>query len=385
MKRLLCLMLMGCQLLLTGCLQGAPLDSFCYVLDIGVERGENLPYRFVFLLNRDAGEEEGRGNTTLVQAEERSLFDAIEALSGTLPAQLSFERTTLMAFSRDLAEAGEIRAITDGALGRLKIRHNIRVIVVETDMEETFLGLISNDDPSLNRLKSNVKRYERNYGFVEDWGLNRMLEAFKNETGDALLPYCGKNDGLPRADMAGGQAYPYLGGRLLGEGQLGSTLCGSAVFAQDRMVGLLSGQHTMLVLMAKGTFFQGHAQIPFRGETVNVALYALKKPRRRMEGNTFYCTLTLEADVEQPLQVDAPSGELIEAIRTHLQGELCRVFEATKAAGADVFCLGEEAIGSFQTTKAWEAYAFSSHLQQMEAAFDVNVKLSHAPKDPALE
>ena len=170
MKRVFALLFLLFLLLLTGCLGGVPLDKYCYVLDVGVERGDTLPYRFVFLLNEDtaAGGEDGggKGQVSMVSAEEKSLFAAIDALAGALPAQLSFERTTLLAFSRDLAEAGEIPAIIDGALSRLKIRRNVRVIVVGSDMREAFQGLVSEGDPSMSRLKANVTLFEENYGYV---------------------------------------------------------------------------------------------------------------------------------------------------------------------------------------------------------------------------
>ncbi len=235
MKRIVALLLLLALLPLGGCLGGVSLDKYGYVLDLGVERGDVMPYRFVFLLNEDtagSGEEgEDRGRVSMVSAEERSLFAAVDALSGALSAQLSFERTTLLAFSRELAEAGEMEKIMEGALSRLKIRQNVRVVVVEDQMQEAFRGLISQGDPSMNRLKTNVKLLEENYGYVEDWGLSQVREAFENDTGDALLPYAGLTGGPMVPDMAGGEVYPYLGGSLLGEGQIMTSLCGSAVFS----------------------------------------------------------------------------------------------------------------------------------------------------------
>ena len=207
MKRCFAFLLALCLCLSAGCLGGVPLDQYCYVLDLGVERGDVMPYRFVFLLNEDTatgGEEgDGKGQVSMVSTEEKSLFAAIDALSGALPAQLSFERTTLLAFSRELAEAGEIGAITDGALSRLMIRQNVRVMVMEGDMGETFQGLVSQGDPSMTRLKANVRLFEENYGYVEDWGLNGMREAFHTRTEDALLPYAALTGGALEEDMAG--------------------------------------------------------------------------------------------------------------------------------------------------------------------------------------
>ena len=389
MRRAAIILLLLGLLLGSGCLGGVPLDKYCYVLDLGVERGDTLPYRFVFLLNEDTaggGEEEsGRGQVSMVSAEEESLFAAINALAGALPAQLSFERTTLLAFSRELAQAGEIESIATGALSRLKIRQNVRVIVVEKDLRSAFQGLVSEGDPSMNRLKTNVKLFEENFGYVEDWGLSRVREAFSNDTGDALLPYAGLVGGPLQPDMVGGQVYPYLGGGLLGEGQIKTSLCGSAVFAGDRMAGVLSGQHTMLVLMAKGTFQTGHLRLPWKGTELDMALYVVGKPKRSWQAGTFTCEITLEADLEHPAQVEADSEELIAAAESYLEEELEQVFRATAAAGADVFSVGRDAICTFYSWDSWRAYGFARRLKEVEPDYRVKVKLSHSPKDPALE
>ena len=389
MKRIVVAFLLLVLPLSGGCLGGVPLDRYCYVLDLGVERGDAMPYRFVFLLNEDtagSGEDGGdRGEVSMVCAEERSLFAAIDALSGALPAQLSFERTTLLAFSRELAEAGEMEAVMAGALSRLKIRQNVRVIVVEEDMRGAFQGLVSEGDPSMNRLKTNVKLFEENFGYVEDWGLSRVREAFSNDTGDALLPYAGLVGGPLQPDMVGGQVYPYLGGGLLGEGQIKTSLCGSAVFAGDRMAGVLSGQHTMLVLMAKGTFQTGHLRLPWKGTELDMALYVVGKPKGSWQAGTFTCEITLEADLEHPAQVETDSEELIAAAESYLEEELEQVFRATAAAGADVFSVGQDAICTFRSWDSWRAYGFARRLKEVEPDFRVKVKLSHSPRDPALE
>ena len=389
MKRIVALLLLLALLPLGGCLGGVSLDKYGYVLDLGVERGDVMPYRFVFLLNEDtagSGEEGAdRGRVSMVSAEERSLFAAVDALSGALSAQLSFERTTLLAFSRELAEEGEMEKIMEGALSRLKIRQNVRVVVVEDQMQEAFRGLISQGDPSMNRLKTNVKLLEENYGYVEDWGLSQVREAFENDTGDALLPYAGLTGGPLAPDMAGGEVYPYLGGSLLGEGQIMTSLCGSAVFSGKRMVGVLSGQHTMLALMGKGVFRAGHLRLPWKGTELDLALYAVGKPKRSWREGVFTCEIALEGDLEQPARAEADSKELIAAVERYLTEELERVFRVTAAAGADVFEVGRDAIRAFRSYDSWRAYGFSQRLKDAAPAFSVKVKLSHSPKDPALE
>ena len=171
----------------------------------------------------------------------------------------------------------------------------------------------------------------------------------------------------------------------MGEGQIKTSLAGSAVFAGERMVGVLSGQHTMLVLLAKGGFRAGHLRLPWKGEELDLALYSLGKPSRSWEEGTFTCKIRLEADLENPSQVDASSEELIAAAEAWLTDELERVFRVTAAAGTDVFEVGREAICVFRSWDSWRACGFSTQLQEIRSVFRVRVKLSHSPRDPALE
>ena len=57
----------------------------------------------------------------------------------------------------------------------------------------------------------------------------------------------------------------------------------------------------------------------------------------------------------------------------------------TARAGADVFEVGREAIRGFHSWEAWQRYGFAALLKDVQADFRVKVKLSHSPRDPALE
>ena len=39
--------------LCAGCIEDLPLDAYSYVVNIGIERGDTLPYRFVFVMNQE--------------------------------------------------------------------------------------------------------------------------------------------------------------------------------------------------------------------------------------------------------------------------------------------------------------------------------------------
>lgn len=151
------------------------------------------------------------------------------------------------------------------------------------------------------------------------------------------------------------------------------------------MVGVLSGQHTMLVLMAKGTFRAGHVSLPWGEGTIDLALYALNRPKRSWSRGRFGCEVFLEADLEDPTRLDVDARELIDAVQGYLAAEMDRVFRATAWAGADVFGVGREAIRTFHSWEEWAAFGSTGWLRDVEATFTVRVKLSHSPHDPALE
>lgn len=108
-------------------------------------------------------------------------------------------------------------------------------------------------------------------------------------------------------------------------------------------------------------------------------------PSRSWSPGVFTCEVTLEADLESPARVDADSKELIAGLESYLTNELQRVFAAASQAGADVFQVGKEAIRHFSTWEAWRAYGFADRLKDTRADFRVKIKLSHSPRDPALE
>lgn len=256
--------------LCAGCIEDLPLDAYSYVVNIGIERGDTLPYRFVFVMNQEEGAdkasegETGEKKLMILSAEARTLREAAATLVSAVPSQLNFERTSLLALSRELAEEGDFAGLEDMAFGRMKLRENMRFVVAEGKLEEVFSGLMSQADPSMSRLKTNVIHYERQEGLTRDCTLRELLESAQSRVYDAMTIYCGINDASPKEDMVGGESYPYVGGAMLVAGELGTTIGGTAVFSGKKMVGILSGQHTMLVRMARGNFPEGSCGSPGR-------------------------------------------------------------------------------------------------------------------------
>lgn len=390
MARLTALLLALMLLLVSaGCLRAVPTDEYSYVIDLGVEKGEVLPYRFFFMINNPSGgsgESASKENVSVISAEARDLYEAVDTLAGSSPNQLNFARTTLLLFSRELAEAGAIADIIDVTYGKLKIRESCRVMIAADDIQAVFEGMVSSADPSMTKIKVHMAKYAEAVGVVPDVTLGQMLEAFASKTHDIALAYCGVNTGVPIPDMAGGDSYPYLGGSLLTKGLLKTSIGGCAVFRGERMVGVLDGQHTMLLQMARDEFTSGRVVIPFRGTELTFTLYKNAVPRVAVEGDTAVVHVGLEAALERPIRLpDADREELETAIAEYLSGRAEQVFAAVQGVGSDVFGFGCTAVKRYTDMGAWRLCDWDGAYRELSCSFVFTVKLSHDPKNLALE
>ena len=99
MKRVLIwLLLLGVALGQVGCLRSQSVDESGYVLAIGFDEGDLFDYRISFAVQK-IGMESNEPKTegfSLHTAEAETLYEAIETLTGSLPHQLSFARTTMI-------------------------------------------------------------------------------------------------------------------------------------------------------------------------------------------------------------------------------------------------------------------------------------------------
>ncbi len=382
----LCLTLL---LVCAGCLNAVATDEYSYVIDIGVEKGETLPYRFIFMINNPsggAGESASKENVTVIQAEARDLYEAIDTLAGSLPNQLNFARTTLLLFSREIAEDGKIPDLINLTYGKLKIRESCRVMIAASDIRPVFDGMVSSADPSMTKIKAHMAEYSDGTGFVPDATLGQMLEAFESKTHDVVIGYCGINTGALIQDMAGGDSYPYLGGAMLSEGQLKTSIVGSAVFADDRMVGILDGQHTMPIQMARGEFRSGRITMPYENGDLTLTLYKNGAPEIQVQDGEAVVRIGLEAALERPLRLPGTDRVTLEAaVAGFLSHQAEKVFSAVQQADSDAFGFGQTAVKRFSDMGAWRLYDWERAYRQLAVSFQFTVKLSHDPYDLALE
>lgn len=383
MRRKLVLCLMTAAFFCTGCMQSLSIGDYAYALYIGVEEGTSLPYKVTFLVAMPNGSSADSSSISLntVTAEARTLFEAMETVHAGLPSRLNFSRVSSMVVQEELMQDGRFLSFTDFALGKLDLWLNLRVLVTADPVTDVLNGIITDSDPSLSKLKQNIGVLAERSGITVDVSFSEMMEQFDSKTGDAMLAYCGTAAYRVREDLTGGNSYPYLGGNVLTESLLKTSILGAAVFDGDRMVGVLDGQHTMLVQMVNDRFERGRVLLQLDDGTLLTAyLYRLSAPKIEFSMDGACVSITLEADIEQPEYVPLEKRDAFQAmLEERLETELSHVLKSLQEHNSDAMGFGRYAVRSFDSTAAWEAFDWKAVYRSLPVSFSVNVRLSGNP------
>ena len=372
------LLFLACLLVLTACLPALPPEQYVYVLHVGVERGDELPYCVVLLVTqaKPGTGEESASKLQVLSAEARSLPEAVVVFSAGMPYQLNFSRVSLLVLSRELAESGEVLDVMDISFAKLNLSPHINMSVTESSMVELFEGMLSESDPGLSKLTLNRRYHYERMGMTVNNSLTGLMESRQSRAFDMIYTLSNLDPNGARRDMVGGEVYPYLAGALPAESVNKSADMGTAVFSGEKMVGTLSGQHTMLVLIGTGNFKSGRLLMPFGDDWAAIALRPLGSPKIWLEGESASLSVRLEAELEKPSLMERCSqGELERLIGEHVAIEMAHVFEAVQAADSDVFGFGKTAIRQCGAIGEWQSGAWRQTYQKLHVSFLVEIRL----------
>jgi len=359
-------------LFMAGCLPALPPEQYVYVRHIGIARGQELPLEVTLLISqaKPGTGEESAGALQVLSAEAHSLPEAAEVLAAAMPYQLNFSRASLLVFSRELAEGGQIPEISGS---KRDLSPHVSLSVTQSDMAELFEGMLSESDPGLSKLTLNRKYSHERAGMTVAGNLTGLMESQQIRTFDMLCTLTNANTGQPQRDLVGDELQPYLAGALPIKSVLKTEDMGAAVFSGSKMVGLLSGAHTMLVQIGTGDFKSGRLPIPIENERQSFWLHSKGKPKVRLAGESATVTVRLEAKSEKPLQWS--KNVLKQAIGTYLATEMTRIFEAAQAADADVFGIGRAAKRQCGVMGEWDSSAWRERFAGLRVSFSVDIAI----------
>lgn len=398
MKRILALILIAVLLLpIAGCMEARSMEDFGYVVGIGFDPGKTMPYKISLMLQRaQAGQAEGNDNGTIeiFSAECRGLLEAVETISSSLPFILDFSRTLMFVFSQELASReGAVEDLMSVSFPRLRIRYNAMVSIALSSAADVFEGLKTDIEPNLSKIHKNYLLYSKTSGLVPLMNVMALHEAVNERYEDALLMVCGvtgKDSSNPPPVLVETEDYAYIGGSMQIKSDMKASLAGSAVFSGSRMIGILDGQHTQLMLMARGDFQEGRIRLKDAGgKDVNFFVIAKGKPRFSLTLEpkpSASVSIPLRAYLEQPEDM---SEEEINEVKARLEAQieegLTELFYACRAQGSDAMGFGRYAVKLFSKQEAWRDYDWQAAYAALEATFAVEIDMDRTAAKSELE
>ncbi len=388
------LLLVISLLSLTGCWSMRETDEIAYVLIVGFDKGEkdNLVLTLSIANPRTAtgGGGGGGGEETtreIVSVETIGPLAMLDLLNTAIDRRIYLQHAKAFIFSEDLAREGIGRWLS--ALMRFReIRGNSEVFICRGKARD----LIQKTSPFLEL--SPAKQFELIRKMSEIHGLyptTQLIDLYldtKSHAKQAVLPLAAIHEGefelaKPGHERGLGE---YLAGEVPVAGKSKVQFTGTAVFREDKLVGLLDGQDTRYFLMLTGHFGSGYMGIkdPLDGSgDIGLRVRQGQKPKYRTgideDGNV---AIDVELFLEPEITASYSANDFE---RTDLKPILEEAFSKQTEQGchnlikrtqdelrADIFGFGEKVKRKFLTVQTWEEYKWLERYP--EAQVNVSVR-----------
>jgi len=392
------LLLLMLPAILTGCWDRRELEELAFVLMLGVDKGTQDRFNVTAAIavpsrmaggGKESGGAGGESPYLLTSVEGPTVLGALSLISGYVDRQLSLDHTMAVFLGEELAREGALQAMD--TLIRFRESRRTTILVVTEGKAAEFLAQIKPE------LESNPQRYlekiSANYqvtGLLPATGqVQNFIAKVNTKYGNPVTFYAAlkqEQNRESRTDRQSESPFSVMAGDLPRTGGPNIEMMGSAAFKGDKMVGILSGEETRLLLMLTNWFERGIFSVPDpRDPELDITLEIRKgRPARiqvdisgsrprisgriRLEGHVL--SMPVETDYTEP-QFQA---ELESEFADFLEGEISHLIQKTQKWETDIFGFGHVAARQFATIQDWENYNWPKHYP--EAEVDVSVEMT---------
>lgn len=408
-----------------GCWDHRELEDQAFILALGVDRGQGGYYdvsaRIAIPRNIAPGGGGGPGGggdgggkaSDLITVRAPTLEGALNLLGPLVGRRISIAHMVTVVIGEDVAREG----VNPVLLGLLRFREARRTVLLNVALG-TAREAMQKEEPPLDkdpaRYVFKITETTRFNALVWESLLHTFSIATEALDRDPIALVKGINPKVSgrSADSGGQDQGPPTGG---GSGDEGSFRAGEmprkggnpvealgvAVFRNDQMVGVLTGDETRILLAIRGEFGRSIFSIPdpeVKGQFVAVELRRGRRPQFRVSIQDGMTSIREDIYLEGDL-LAVPSGidytkpekmvELERQIEAHL-GDQARalVEKAQREFRADSFGFGQSVKRKFRTRKDWREFRWLSKFPEADVSVSFKVKLRRvglqlAPTTPA--
>lgn len=378
-----------------GCLGPKQMDEYGYVLSIGIDKGKQKKYLFSFML-QDTTAQSGESMDTqspavILGAEGDTIFESITTLVAGLPYELSLTRTNVIIVSDEVARKGEMGDLLSVAFGALYIRPSVKMIVVLGKAMELQKGLQSPNSPNLTKLLYSVMQNYQQEGIIPMMNYTLFTEAITTERFDAAMPLCRMDENIDaqqkaeRKEQAGEEPSKENAGSstegIQRYGGMSTYAMGAALFDGKRMAGVLNGEETKYLIMARGELERAYITYSYPdGNLLAIRLTQWKKPKITMETKSLrahvevYLTCDIDLDTSGEAEAKWEQGTK-DVLGAFIVSRLEGMFTLCQGLNSDAVGFGREASRFFIDGAKWKDYNWKARYPQLQVDFSAVLRL----------
>lgn len=378
---------------LAGCWNRTEVEENAYVLAIGIDRGESMPYNITAAIARPAaiaGKDGGGDQPPLVitSIQAPSLTGAISMINSYTGRIINLTHLTALFVSEEMAREEGVPLI-DELLRYRETRRTIFLVVTRDDAS-TFLEEMK---PAIERnpiryLEQITYHYQRNAMMPADGQINSFAMKLDVNYAQPLSYYAAIVDAEEQLDTetVSDQAEAgFRAGELPRKGGTNIEMIGAAVFRRQQMVGVLTGDEIRHVLMLQDRFRQALVSFKDPRDPNSFVSVRLSRGRPRQftpdtSNGSLRGHISLEAEllgVQSGIDYSEPELQRVleQSMSEQIEAEIRQLIERTQELKTDVAGFGRHVVTQFPTVDAWEAYDWPSRFPNTRIDIGVTVKL----------
>lgn len=387
-----------------GCLEAVQADDYMYAVGIGFDRGQQYRYNISLLVQAETSEDgqSAQGGARVLSAEGDTIHEAIVTLHGGTPSRIDFSRVNTLFFSEETARSGDMQELAKLAFNAMQMRQSVKLMVCMCEAKELMQGFCMDNSPNITKVQFSVLQNYSNEGMTVVTNFSQFMSCVRGQREDAAVMLGGidasavqrqeqeneKMNGVTDSEDAGDDAagteskQEFTTDGVIRTGGMSPYISGAALFDGWYMKGVINGDDTKFLLLARGEFEQGIITVPYGGGRWAVLfLRNAKEPvvRLSLEGIP-------RADVSMELSCSVLQyigdtsgikwkGDMQAVTERYLEEQIERVFEICRELNCDAVGFGNRAALKFDSAVEWEAYQWKERYQDMEAEFSVKLEL----------
>jgi spore germination protein KC len=346
----------------TGCNGSKELDEVAYVLAIGVDDagGGQLDFTYEVAIPRilsgeSSGKNDSQNAVNLITITAASLAEGRNLLDSAVARAPNLSHVTTFIIGEDLARKG-LADFLGPAMRFREFRGSINIVVVNGKAKD-FMRQNASEEILAARWFETILSSGDETGYFLKTTFDEFYIRLKSDSGSPYTTLIGINpltgEGQPRDSVIpGARTRQYLPKEVPREAGNPATVIGTAVFKEDKMVGMLPSEETRMLAMLVDHYPRGFLVVddPLAPQhAINVNLWLGRKPKITVaildNHATIHVNVFLEGDITSipsgiNYESDEYKGLLEQLISENVRQRMLQMLQHTQEWGADVVDFG---------------------------------------------